>query len=84
MPETVRPGQVWADNDHRVEGRTLRVDKIDGDHAICTVVTGPNPAASTDRSVGKQRRILLRRFTPTSTGYRLVYESDERGNPVDR
>lgn len=70
MPETVRPGQIWADNDKRVAGRTLRVDDIDNEHAVCTVLTGP--AGSDDPSVGQQRRILLRRFKPTSTGYRLL------------
>ena len=41
MPETpkVEPGQVWADNDPRCEGRTIRVDSIDGDKAACTVLT---------------------------------------------
>ncbi|MET8985880.1 hypothetical protein ABZW49_10565 [Nonomuraea wenchangensis] len=41
MPETpdVRPGQVWADNDERSAGRTLRVDAIEGDKAVCTVLT---------------------------------------------
>jgi hypothetical protein len=41
----VRPGQVWADNDPRAAGRTLRVDEIrydpgTGRHvAVCTVLT---------------------------------------------
>jgi hypothetical protein len=42
---TVRPGQVWADNDPRAAGRTLRVDeirhspRIDSLVAMCTVLT---------------------------------------------
>jgi hypothetical protein len=41
----VRPGQVWADNDPRATGRTLRVDeirhspRIDSLVAVCTVLT---------------------------------------------
>ncbi len=84
---TVEPGQVWADNDPRAAGRTLRVDTIDGDKAICTVLTNTNetqayldrpdtkPAymagAYSDRR-GTQTRVALKRFAPTSTGYRLV------------
>jgi hypothetical protein len=42
---TVRPGQIWADNDPRAWGRTLRVDEIrpgewtDQPIAVCTVLT---------------------------------------------
>ncbi len=83
----VTPGQVWADNDPRAVGRTLRVDAIDGDKAICTVLTNTaetqafldrpdtKPAymasAYGDRR-GKQTRVSLKRFVPTSTGYRLL------------
>jgi hypothetical protein len=35
----IRCGQVWADNDPRCEGRTIRVDSIDGAKAVCTVLT---------------------------------------------
>lgn len=39
----VRPGQVWADNDPRSVGRTLRVDRLlndaKGEYAVCTVLT---------------------------------------------
>jgi hypothetical protein len=83
----VKPGQIWADNDPRAAGRTIRVDAIDGDKAICTVVTNTNetqayvdsPAskptymasAYSDRR-GRQTRISLTRFVPNSTGYRLL------------
>jgi hypothetical protein len=78
----VKVGQVWADNDWRNEGRTLRVESVDETHATCTVLT--NSTAAQERldrgqswdidTRGKSRRILLRRFRPTSTGYRLVSE----------
>lgn len=82
----VEPGQVWADNDNRCKGRTIRVDSIDGDRAVCTVLT--NPTSTQERidrgdqsniqdTRGKQTRISLRRFRPTSTGYRLLANSEE-------
>ncbi|GLX06820.1 hypothetical protein Misp03_37470 [Microbispora sp. NBRC 16548] len=37
----VQPDQVWADNDRRCAGRTLRVDSVDSVHAYCTVLTNP-------------------------------------------
>lgn len=89
---TVRPGQMWADNDPRAAGRTLRVDSIDGDKAVCTVLTNTDetqayidaPAskptymqsAYSDRR-GKQTRVSMCRFKPTSTGYRLVQDVEE-------
>jgi hypothetical protein len=42
---TVRPGQVWADNDPRAAGRTFRIDEIRDDPntgwlmAVCTILT---------------------------------------------
>ena len=75
----VRPGQVWADNDPRSEGRTLRVDSIEGSKAVCTVLTNSD---NTDLSSpwqrdmrGKQTRVSLVRFRPTSTGYRLLTDA---------
>jgi hypothetical protein len=42
---TVRPGQVWADNDPRAAGRTFRVDEIRHSPSmgrpvtVCTIMT---------------------------------------------
>jgi len=84
---TVRPGSIWADNDPRVAGRTLRVDAVDGTHATCTVLTNDD---DTQRMLdnppswwrgrdnrGKQTRIKLDRFRPTSTGYRLLKYAED-------
>lgn len=78
----VRPGQVWADNDPRSEGRTLRVERIEGTKAVCTVLTNMTPSqADLRRGVlvtdmrGKTTRIALARFRPTRTGYRLVRDT---------
>jgi hypothetical protein len=89
MPDTttVRPGQVWADNDWRAEGRTLRVEAIQDGKAICTILTNPtsiqerldrpSQADPWVRDVrNKQTRIRLDRFRPTSTGYRLVQDAE--------
>ena len=59
---TVRPGQIWADNDKRSAGRQVAVLAIDETHAVVRPAGGP----------GLQTRIRLDRFRPTSTGYRLV------------
>lgn len=63
----VRPGQVWADNDKRSNGRQVRVIHVTETHAV----VGPvNPKAR-----GRATRIRLDRFVPSSTGYRLVSEA---------
>ena len=85
-PGSVRPGQIWADNDYRAKGRTVRVDSTDATHADCTVLTDRTAATYRHPSgyvhqlgsvatVGKKTRIALRRFRPTSTGYRLVQDA---------
>jgi hypothetical protein len=76
----VRIGQVWADNDKRSAGRTLRIDHIgDEDHdgyavppyASCTVLTN-KPGRRTRHQVA----IRLSRFKPNATGYRLLSEPE--------
>lgn len=65
----VRVGQVWESMDPREGGRCLRVEAIEGEHAVCQRV-----ARSFGRwsPVGRPTRILLRRLRPGSRGYRLV------------
>lgn len=86
---TVQVGQIWADNDKRAGGRQIRVDRIDGDYATCTVVAdraepeqryhGRDNVARPPgwTAVGFKRRILLRRFKPTATGYRLIGDTQQ-------
>lgn len=81
---TVKPGQIWADNDPRSAGRTLRVDAIEGERAVCTVLTNDTDTQTAlDGGVnilgykpkdtrGKTTRISVARFQPTRTGYRLI------------
>lgn len=83
----VRPGQVWADNDPRSAGRTLRVDSIENGKAICVIVTDADDVAARIHrahecgvaargSVGRTTRISLPRFVPSATGYRLVQDAE--------
>lgn len=77
----VEVGQVWADNDPRIPGRTVEVVRlftvpmvrrktgplpVDQPYAECRVLTGA------PRMIGKRVDIRVDRFRPTSTGYRLV------------
>ena len=80
----VKPHQIWADNDRRNDGRTIRVDAIENGKAVCTVLTNSTKAQKElDRGTagfqdtrGRVTRISLSRFRPTSTGYRLVSEGE--------
>ena len=38
---SVQVGQVRADNDPRVNGRTVKIEAIDGDKALCRVLAAP-------------------------------------------
>ena len=71
---SLRVGQVWADNDPRVKGRTVKVEAIEGEKALCRVLAAPFDSPET--RTGHTTRISARRFTPTSTGYRLIREAD--------
>ncbi|GAA3722194.1 hypothetical protein GCM10022224_104170 [Nonomuraea antimicrobica] len=68
---TVHPFQVWADNDKRCSGRTVRVDEVDDRFAYCTVLT---PREGSIRT-GHRVRIAINRMRPTATGYRLIEET---------
>ena len=69
----VEPGQIWADNDARSEGRTLRVDSVDASYAHCTILSDANDQEQSGSSrAGKTTTIQLNRMRATSTGYRLL------------
>jgi hypothetical protein len=84
---TVKPGQIWADNDKRAAGRTLRVERVLGDKAQCTILTNTDVAQKQIDEYqgracpwardmrGKKTWISLARFKPTNTGYRLVQDA---------
>jgi hypothetical protein len=83
-PPEVKPGQIWADNDKRATGRTIRVDSIEGGKAVCTILTNPDyydREVKAGRSAwvvdkrGKTTKISISRFRPTNSGYRLVKEA---------
>lgn len=82
MNTDVKPGQIWADNDWRSKGRTVRVERVDPRFAYCTVLTNTDSSqtlldrdqrGAVDRR-GKKTRILIERMRPASTGYRLLAE----------
>lgn len=66
----VAVGQVWADNDPRSAGRTLRVIAVGKNTVRCTVLTAA--AGASEYTVGRTRMIAQSRFRPTSNGYRLL------------
>ena len=70
----VEVGQVWADNDSRVYGRTVKVEAIDGDKAVCRVLA--RPVDYPQGRTGHTTKISIGRFKPTSTGYRLIRDAD--------
>src|ERR1017187_3681921 len=83
----VRPGQIWADNDPRSEGRTLQVLRIEEGRALCVVRTNSNWVQEwiderdsknppSDRR-GANTRINLKRFDGSGRGYKLVREEAE-------
>lgn len=76
--QAVETGQIWADNDPRAYARKLRVVEIDETHATVELYQPRHPVSSA--KPGRRTRILLRRFRPTSTGYRLVRNAD--GTPA--
>jgi hypothetical protein len=82
MAESIRsvmPGQIWQDNDKRLPTpRFLRVERLDGQFAICTQVTENNATI-------KQRphRIQITRFKPTATGYRFIKQINKESAEVN-
>lgn len=74
LPE-VRPGQVWADNDKREKGRTVKVLEIidrGGDHHVKVQVLTQRHGVVPKKE--RITRIAQRRFRPNSTGYRLIQD----------
>lgn len=66
-------GQVWQDNDKRFKhkARFVRITAIVGEKAQCE--SWYDEPGSQSRTV----RIALKRFRPTSTGYRFVRDESE-------
>jgi len=66
----VARGQVWIDNDPRCRGiRTMLVKGI-----ILHAVRGPMAVCQV-LETGRIVKILVRRFRPTASGYKLVKEN---------
>lgn len=72
---TIRPGQIWADKDPRMTGRTFRVVSISQDRVLVKTLTVGRD--SIGRSVGKTTIISRGRLRPTSRGYDLIKDAPE-------
>lgn len=85
LPFEVKPGQIFADNDPRSEGRTLRVDEIENGVALCTILTNRHITEYWLRQedswvkdqIGHRTRIKVRRLYPNARGYRLIEDVKE-------
>lgn len=76
----VKVGQIWADNDKRTAGRLIKVEKVGATYAeVVACDADGNPSPSVLRA--RHSRILLARFRPTSTGYRLHSDVPQGGDP---
>ena len=60
----VRVGQVWRDCDKRMNGRTIVIERVQGDYAYAKVVGSSRPT-----------RIALRRMYRHSTGWELIKDA---------
>ena len=71
--QRVAIGQIWADNDWRSKGRTVRIIDIGATRVTVETVTavGGGPTLRPTKT-----RILRNRFRPISTGYILVSDSE--------
>lgn len=78
---TPKVGQVWADNDPRMAGRTLKIIAIDGERVQFEVIENDQEAQRnvddgflrSDRR-GKKSWVKAARLIPTMTGYRFIKE----------
>lgn len=75
----VKVGSVWADNDRRAAGRTVRVEAVGDRYASCTVLTARDNDPAGCGGVGRRVVIRIDRMRPTSTGYRLLTDAPEEG-----
>ncbi|MFJ6667459.1 hypothetical protein [Streptomyces sp. NPDC091383] len=69
-------GQIWQDNDPRIENRLVWIERISETHAhvrqvALTASNEPVPLPGVRRT-----RIRLDRFRPTTTGYRYISGGD--------
>jgi len=65
--QTVKAGQIWADNDKRRKGRTIIVRSLLNGRAHCEVLT-----QAPGRFIKKKfTKIKLERFRPRANGYTL-------------
>lgn len=73
---TVRPGQIWQDNDKRAHGRQVRIIELTDTHALVELHV-PRGVGDDHAQPGRRTRIRLDRFRPMSTGYLLIQDVTE-------
>lgn len=72
---TPKVGQVWADNDPRATGRTLKIIAIDGERVQFEVITNRDNASPHEQDRrGRKTWVKAARLIPTMTGYRFIKE----------
>lgn len=78
IAQTVQIGQIWQDNDPRINPRRrlLRITEVTDSaaHAITWYETQQD-GAWVRTSAERPTRVRLDRLKPTSTGYRLIAEA---------
>lgn len=82
-PIAIEVGQVWADDDPRSQGRTIRITEVDPPNfrARAVIVTVARNVG--EDQVGRRTRwISFRRFRPGKRGYRLL-ENPVTGTRVE-
>lgn len=77
MPNTVRPGQIWQDNDPRAHGRQVRIVELTDTHALVELQVPRSAPQGASHLKPRRTRIRLDRFRPISTGYVLVQDVAE-------
>lgn len=77
-PVKVEVGQTWADKDQWNQGRTCRVVRLDGRHAVLAVVTeATNKPKYLRSTVGRTSSVLY--DERGVRGYRLIIADDPGG-----
>jgi hypothetical protein len=73
--DTVKVGQIWADNDKRSRGRKVKVLEVHTEMADGTPFKNPYAIVQPPFGNGRKTTIRLDRFRPNATGYTLVSDS---------
>ncbi len=73
MTPVPKIGQIWADNDPRSKGRTIRIVSVNERFVQAETLT-PAKGYISETSTGRITRIRVDRLRPSTTGYRLMQD----------